>query len=103
MAEKSFLDLLNEEAPGIGKSFFELADNLRDNGGLDPKTFQLVYIGIKAAACQTGSVGAHAGFAKEAGATREEVLGAVLMSLMTNGIDGVAACIASAIDGYDNA
>ena len=103
MAEKNFMDILNEEAPDISKSFFALADNLRDNGGLDPKTFQLVYLGIKAAACQTGSVGAHAGFAKQAGATREEVLGAVLMSLMTNGVDGVAACIAAAVNGYDNA
>lgn len=101
MAQKHFIEILNEEAPDISKSFFDLADNLRDNGGLDPKTFQLVYIGIKAAACQAGSVGAHAAYAKKAGASREEVLGAVLMSLMTNGVDGVAACIASAIEGFD--
>jgi alkylhydroperoxidase/carboxymuconolactone decarboxylase family protein YurZ len=103
MAEKHFIELLNEEVPDIAKSFFGLADNLTSNAGLDPKTFQLVYIAIKAAACQTGSVGAHAAFAKQAGATREEVRGAVLVSLMTNGVDGVAACLAAALNGYDNA
>ena len=103
MAEKHFLELLAEEAPSINKAFFDLADELKDNAGLDEKTFQLIYIGIKAAGGETGSVAAHAGYAKKAGATREEVRGAVLISLMTNGITGVASCLAAALDSYDNA
>ena len=103
MAEKHFIELFAEETPDLHKAFFGLADNLRDNGGLDAKTFQLVYIGIKAAAGQTGSVAAHTGYAKKAGATREEVRGAVMISLMTNGVDGIAACLAAALNAYDNA
>ena len=103
MTEKHFIELFAEETPELHKAFFGLADGLKNNGGLDEKTFQLVYIGIKAAAGQTGSVGAHAGYAKKAGATRDEVRGAVLISLMTNGIDGIASCLAAALNGYDNA
>ena len=103
MAEKHFLELLAEEVPGINRSFFELADNLKNDAGLDEKTFQLVYIGIKAASGESGSVAAHAGYAKKAGASRNEVRGAVLISLMTNGVDGVASCLAAALNSYDNA
>jgi alkylhydroperoxidase/carboxymuconolactone decarboxylase family protein YurZ len=103
MAEKHFIDLMSEEAPAVSKAFFDLAGTLQKEGGLDEKTFQLVYIAIKASIAETGAVAAHAGLAKKAGATREEVLGAVLITLMTNGVHGVGSCFSAAIDGYDNA
>ncbi len=49
-----------------------------------------------------GSVAGHAAFAKKAGATREEVRGAVLTTLML-GINGVADCLVAALQSYDNA
>jgi AhpD family alkylhydroperoxidase len=103
MAEKHFFQVLTEETPGINKAFFDLVGAIQKDSGLDEKTFQLVYIGIKAANGEIGSVVAHAGFAKKAGATREEVRGAVLVSLMTNGVTGIAACLSAALDAYDNA
>ena len=39
---------------------------------------------------------------KKAGATRDEVKGAILVTLMTNGINGVADALALALDSYDN-
>ena len=100
--KKHYLEILADEAPEVKNAFYELADRLRECG-LDTKTFELIYIAIKAAAGQSDPVHAHAATAKKAGAKREEVLGAVLMSLLTNGVDGVSACLAAAIDGYDNA
>ena len=103
MAEKSFFEVWQEEAAGTSKAFFDLAGAIEKEGGLDAKTFQLVYLAIKTTKGEVGSVSAHAGYAKKAGATREEVRGAVLVSLMTDGITGVAACLPAAMEAYDKA
>jgi len=103
MAEKHFFEILTEETPSINKAFRDLAGAIEKDSGLDEKTFQLVYIAIKAAGGETGAVAAHAGFAKKVGATREEVRGAVLVSLMTNGVTGIASSLAAALNAYDNA
>ena len=103
MAEKHFMEILSEEAPVVSKAFFDLAGTLMKDAGLDAKTFQLVYIALKASIGEVGAVAAHAVEAKKAGAAREEVLGAILITLMTNGVHGVSTCIAAALDSYDNA
>ncbi|NLM83948.1 MAG: carboxymuconolactone decarboxylase family protein [Clostridiales bacterium] len=98
-----FFELWEKESPETYKAFFGLAGTLQKHAGLDEKTFQLVYLGIQAHRGAKDSVAAHAGFAKKAGATKEEVLGAVLVSLMTAGINGVSECLEAAANGYDNA
>ncbi|MCL2125088.1 MAG: carboxymuconolactone decarboxylase family protein [Oscillospiraceae bacterium] len=103
MAEKHFIEVLREEAPAVSEAFFNLAGTIEKDGGLDAKTFQLIYLAIKATVGEVGAVSAHAGMAKKAGATRAEVLGAVLVSLMTNGVHGVSACLPAVLDAYDNA
>jgi AhpD family alkylhydroperoxidase len=99
----NFFQILSEETPAVSKGFFDLAGAIQKDAGLDEKTFQLVYIGIQATNGAVASVSAHAGMAKAAGATREEVRGAVIVSMMTTGINGVAACLAAALEAYDNA
>ena len=103
MAGKHFIELMREEAQDISNAFFGLGDAIEKQGGLDAKTFNLIYLAIKATVADAGAVAAHAGMAKTAGATREEVRGAVLVTLMTNGIHGVSSCLAAALDAYDNA
>jgi len=103
MAEANFFDVWGKENPDTMKAFFDYAGSIQKYCGLDEKTFQLCYIAIQASRGGIGSVGGHAGFAKAAGATREEVLGAVLVTLMTNGVNGVADALIAAINGYDNA
>jgi len=103
MAEKHFFEILTEEVPGVNKAFFDLVGALQKEGGLDEKTFQLIYIAIKATVAEQGAVAAHAGMAKKAGATREEVRGAVLITMMTNGVHGIGSCLAAALDAYDKA
>lgn len=103
MAEANFFDVWDTESPETKKAFFDFIDVIKTQGGLDEKTFQLVYIGIQASRGAVGSVAGHAAFAKKAGATREEVRGAVLTTLMTVGINGVADCLVAAMESYDNA
>lgn len=101
MAEPTFFDVWGKESPETLKAFFEYADALQKKGGLDEKTFQLIYIALQAQQGNAGSVAAHTGFAKKAGASREEVVGAILTTLMF-GINGVADCLPAAVQAYDN-
>jgi alkylhydroperoxidase/carboxymuconolactone decarboxylase family protein YurZ len=41
------LDIFQKEAPEVAKAFDGLIESLKSTTGLDPKTKQLVYIGIK--------------------------------------------------------
>jgi AhpD family alkylhydroperoxidase len=102
MAEANFFDVWGKESPETMKAFFDYAGILQNKGGLDGKTFQLIYIALQAQQGNAGSVAAHTGFAKKAGATRGEVVGAILTTLMF-GINGVAACLPAAVEAYDNA
>ena len=105
MAMPKSFQIMSEETPTIYKGFFDLIDAVKKDSGLDDKTFELVYLAIKAASGQDGipSVITHAARAKAAGATREEVRGAVLVSLVTNGLQGVSSCLVTALETYDNA
>ena len=102
MAESNFFDVWGKESPETMKAFFDYAGVLQTKGGLDEKTFQLIYIALQAQNGAVGSVAGHTAFAKKAGATREEVRGAVLTTLMF-GINGVADCLTAALQAYDNA
>ncbi|MCL2227211.1 MAG: carboxymuconolactone decarboxylase family protein [Oscillospiraceae bacterium] len=105
MEMPKFFQIMSEETPAVSKGFFDMAGAIQKEGGLDDKTFQLVYIAIKAAGGSDGlgSVVAHTVMAKQAGATREEIRGAILVSLMTNGLQGVVSCLEAALDAYDKA
>lgn len=103
MADVNPFEVWGKENPATMQAFFKFAGDLQSGCGLDEKTFQLIYMGIQASRGGVGSVSAHAGFAKKAGATKQEVLGAVLVTLMTSGINGVNDCLAAAAAGYDNA
>ena len=97
-----FFEVWEKESPETMKAFFSFADTIQNEGGLDEKTFQLIYLGLQASRGAVGSVAAHAGFAKKAGATREEVRGAILTTLMVAGVNGVSDCLVAAMESYDN-
>jgi AhpD family alkylhydroperoxidase len=102
MAEPNFFEVWGKESPETLKSFMDFAGNMKNQVGLDEKTFQLIYIALQAQNGAVGSVAGHTAFAKKAGATRKEVRGAVLTTLML-GINGVADCLVAAMQAYDNA
>ena len=98
----AFFEVWAKESPATMKAFMGFTGDLMKNSGLDEKTFQLIYMAIQATRGGLGSVAAHAGFAKKAGATRDEVKGAILLTLMTSGINGVADCLPVAVQGFSD-
>ena len=94
--------MFRQEAPQAATAFDGLVGAVCALGGLDDKTRQLIYIGIKASQEDAGAVAAHVPMAKQAGATREEVRDTVLLTLTTSGVSGVIKCLPAALEAYDN-
>jgi alkylhydroperoxidase/carboxymuconolactone decarboxylase family protein YurZ len=99
MEKKNSYQIFMEEAPEAANAFNGLIGSLQ-NRGLDHKTMQLIYIGIKASQCGADAVAAHVPMAKQAGATWDEIKGAILMSLTVSGVSGVLSCLAPALSAY---
>ncbi|MBB3185935.1 carboxymuconolactone decarboxylase family protein [Microbacter margulisiae] len=97
------LDVFQQEAPEVAKAFDGLIEALKETSGLDAKTKQLIYIGIKAAAGDTTAIYFHVQMAKNLGATREEIRDTVLITLSVCGLKGVATCLPTAMEAYDKA
>jgi len=95
------LDIFQKEAPEVAKAFDGLIDALKDTTGLDAKTKQLVYIGIKATMGDTTAIYYHVQMAKKLGATREEIRDTILITLTVCGLKGVASCLPTAMEVYD--
>jgi alkylhydroperoxidase/carboxymuconolactone decarboxylase family protein YurZ len=90
-----------EEAPEAAAAFNGLIQSLAMPNGLDQKTMQLVYIGIKASQGNAKAVSAHVPMAKQAGATREEIKNTILMTLTVSGVSGVLSCLEPALSVYE--
>jgi alkylhydroperoxidase/carboxymuconolactone decarboxylase family protein YurZ len=95
------LETFQKEAPEVAQAFDGLITALKETKGLDAKTKQLVYIGIKAAMGDTTAIFYHVPMAKKLGATREEVKDAILITLSVCGLKGVATCLPTALETYD--
>jgi alkylhydroperoxidase/carboxymuconolactone decarboxylase family protein YurZ len=101
MEQKNSCQLFMEEAPEAANAFNGLIGSLQ-NSGLDSKTIQLSYIAIKASQGGATAVTAHVPMAKQAGATWDEIKGAILLTLTISGVSGVLACLAPAKEAYHN-
>jgi AhpD family alkylhydroperoxidase len=95
------MDLFQKEAPEVAAAFNGLIMSLVASKGLDQKTRQLIYIAMKAAMGDDLAVKAHVPMAKAAGATREEVVDAILMTLTVSGIRGVVHCLPDAVSQFE--
>ena len=102
MESKNPMEVFQNEAPEVAAAFNNLIGALSSTGGLDAKTRQLIYIGMKASQGDTGAVIAHTPMAKQAGATREELKNTILLTLTVSGIKGVVTCLPGALSAYDN-
>lgn len=100
--DKNPIELFQQEAPEVAVAFNNLIRAVAGSGGLDGKTKQLIYIAMKAAAGDDGAVRAHIPMAKQMGATREEVVDAILMTLTVSGIRGVVTCLPEVVRQFDN-
>ena len=100
--KKSLYEVFQQEAPEVFDGFNALIKSLIDMKALDPKTKQLIYIGMKAAQGDDTAVIMHVPMAKQAGASREEVKETILLTLSVCGLKGVGACLVKALEAYDN-
>ncbi len=99
---KNPLENFPKEAPEVAAAFDNLIQSLINTNWLDPKTKQLIYIGIKVSQWDEKAVYFHVPMAKKLGATREEIKDTVLLTLTVVWIRGVASCLDLALSVYDN-
>jgi alkylhydroperoxidase/carboxymuconolactone decarboxylase family protein YurZ len=88
------------EAPEHAHAWMQAVRGLADASALDKKTEELAYLAVLAALRLESGVPLHAQLAKEAGASREEVISAVLVGLPAAG-QGVTQVLPTAITTYD--
>jgi len=99
---KNPLEIFKEEAPEVQKAYAGVINTLIVSNGLDAKTKQLVYIGMKVVSDDKNAVLYHVPMAKSAGATREEIKDTILLSLTVNGLKGISNYLPQALKLYDN-
>ena len=78
-------NLINE-APNVAQGFFDLAKSVKQYSPLDEKTNELIIIGIFVAHRGLRGLNTHIERAMEEGATKEEVIAAILLALPIIGI-----------------
>ena len=97
-AFQTFLD----EAPAHAKAWMTAVEELGHASALDAKTSSLAYLAVLAAMRLESGIPLHVALAKRAGATRAEVLSAVLVGLPAAG-NAVTQVLPVALGAYDEA
>lgn len=92
----------NQEAPDHAKAWSEMVGAISVANVLDSKTTALIYLGILAALGMENGIPFHVGAAKSAGATKQEVIHAVLIGLPPAG-HRVTQVLPLIVESYDNA
>lgn len=95
------LEVFKKEAPEVAEAFNSLINALVASKGLDQKTKQLIYIAMKASVGDQTAVLAHVPMAKAAGATKEEVVDAILITLTVSGLRGIVTCLPGAVEQFE--
>ncbi|AUH01096.1 carboxymuconolactone decarboxylase family protein [Pectobacteriaceae bacterium CE70] len=90
------------EAPGYAKIWMKTVHELGDTSALDNKTQTLAYLSVLAATRMTSGIPFHVDCAKAAGATREEITGAILIGLPAVG-NTVIESLSIALAAFDRA
>jgi alkylhydroperoxidase/carboxymuconolactone decarboxylase family protein YurZ len=91
-----------KEAPAQSKAWMGAVTALDGASALDKKTEELAYIAVLAAQGLLSGLPFHAGHAKELGATRDELISAVLVGLPAVG-NRVTAALPVVLEAYDRA
>ena len=94
--------LFLDECPRQAAAWMHAVENLAQASALDEKTAALAYLAVLAALRLDSGVPFHVAHAKRAGASREEVLSAVLIGLPAAG-NGVTAVLPAALRAYESA
>lgn len=89
-----------KEAPAHAAAWTGMVGGLAEASALDPKTHHLAFLAVLAALRLTSGLPFHVGLAKAAGATREEVISAILVGLPAAGT-GVTQALPDALAAFD--
>lgn len=89
------------EAPAHAEAWTSAAMKLGEVSALDRKTEELAYLAVMAAMRLESGVPFHVKMAKQAGATRDEVISAILVGLPAAG-NCVTQVLPAAINAYDS-
>jgi len=95
------MEVLRAECPSAADAMQTFFAALMSQPALDEKTKQLVYIAAAAAAGHVRAVPVHAARAKAIGATRQEVLEALLLTLPAAGFGPLSQCLPAAIAAFE--
>jgi alkylhydroperoxidase/carboxymuconolactone decarboxylase family protein YurZ len=90
-----------EEAPVVSEAWMKLVQQISDVSALDRKTKGLAYLAVLAALRLESGVPFHVQQVKMSGATREEVISAILVGLPAAG-HGVTQVLPAALEAYDS-
>lgn len=91
-----------QEAPDHAKAWMTAVQGLEKAGALDSKTASLAYLAVLAALGLDSGVPFHVSIAKQCGASRKEVISAVLLGLPAAG-NIVTRSLPTALKAYDAA
>jgi AhpD family alkylhydroperoxidase len=94
-------EIFQKECPEIAACFNDHIEAQKALKGLDAKTKQLINIAIQTANRNPRGVQMHAMMAKNEGATREEIVGAVVLNLHHSGFSKVLECLPPALEGVE--
>jgi len=101
--DKNPFELFQWECPELAARFNDMVEVQKSLDGLDPKTKQLINIAIQTATRNPRGVKMHAIMAHTLGATRDEIIGAVVMNLHLTGLVTVLECLPAALEGLEEA
>ena len=99
--EENPYQVFQRECPELAARFNDLVEAQRSLKGINPKTKQLINIAIQTANRNPPGVEMHALMAKNEGATRDEIVGAVVMNLHLSGLACVLDCLPAALEGFE--
>jgi alkylhydroperoxidase/carboxymuconolactone decarboxylase family protein YurZ len=91
-----------KEAPKHAEAWMAAVQGLDNASALGKKTEELAYLAVLAALRLEGGVPFHTALAKQASASREEVISAILIGLPAAG-NGVTQVLPIALEAYDAA
>jgi alkylhydroperoxidase/carboxymuconolactone decarboxylase family protein YurZ len=100
--EKNAYELFVKEVPELAMRFNNLVEVQKTLAGLDPKTRQLINIAIQTSIRNPPGVRAHTVMACQVGATKDEIIGAVVMNLHLTGLVSVLECLPAALEGLED-
>jgi len=94
------LGQLQEENPRVAEAIINLRKSIMESSALDPKTANLVTVGIATAIKNQDALLGHIQLAKQAGASRDEVVSAILLAIPSGGVPAALAALPLAWENY---